>query len=208
MVKVPGYTHVGNYHSGKKGGGISILLKDGITFKRRTDLDVFEEGKTESVFIEILSKNGRKIILGSMYRPPNTDTNQFSSNIISIVKKARSTNCNSQPEIIIGMDHNIDLLKGTHHTQTQKFIDELSELNLYPTITRPTHITNHSATLIDNIYISKQLQQNFKSAILLHDIYDHLPTLAMLKQTKLLNKEPLTFSSRNLNEHKLKEINH
>ena len=30
----------------------------------------------------------------------------------------------------------------------------------------------------------------------------------MLKQTKLLSKEPLTFVSRNLTEHKLKEVNH
>ena len=37
---------------------------------------------------------------------------------------------------------------------------------------------------------------------------DHLPLLAMLKQTKLLNKEPLTFQSRCLNETKLKEVNH
>ena len=40
------------------------------------------------------------------------------------------------------------------------------------------------------------------------DISDHLPTLAMLKQTKLLNKDPLSFKSRCLNETKLKEVNH
>ena len=37
---------------------------------------------------------------------------------------------------------------------------------------------------------------------------DHLPLLAMLKQTKLLNKEPLTFTSRCLNDEKLKKANH
>ena len=40
------------------------------------------------------------------------------------------------------------------------------------------------------------------------DISDHLPTLVMLKQTKLLNKEPLTFKSRCLNDNKLKAVNH
>ena len=33
MAKIPRYTHVGNYRSGKKGGGVSILLKEGITYK-------------------------------------------------------------------------------------------------------------------------------------------------------------------------------
>ena len=56
MVRIPGYTHVGNYRKNKKGGGVSILIRDGISYKRRLDLDVFEEGLTESVFIQIRSK--------------------------------------------------------------------------------------------------------------------------------------------------------
>ena len=36
---------------------------------------------------------------------------------------------------------------------------------------------------------------------------DHLPLLAMLKQTKLLNKEPLAFQSRCLNDDKLRVAN-
>ena len=36
---------------------------------------------------------------------------------------------------------------------------------------------------------------------------DHLPSLVLLKQAKLLDREPLVFESRNLNERKLKAIN-
>ena len=36
---------------------------------------------------------------------------------------------------------------------------------------------------------------------------DHLPILAMLKQTKLCNSEPITFNSRCLNDTKLKQVN-
>ena len=61
MVNVGGYTHIGNYRSKKKGRGASILLKEGISYKRRPDLDIFQEGETESVFAEILSKNEKKI---------------------------------------------------------------------------------------------------------------------------------------------------
>ena len=184
------------------------MLKEGISYKRRPDLDIFQEGETESVFVEILSKNGKKIVIGSMYRLPNTNISQFSTNITNIISQARMANRKSPPELIIGMDHNIDLLKGSCHNPTQKFIADLSDIDLFSTITRPTHITNHSATLIDNIYVSDQFYRNYKSAIIVHDLSDHLPSLAMLKQTKLLSKEPLTFSSRCLNEQKLKEVNH
>ena len=170
MVNVGGYTHIGNYRSKKKGGGVSILLKEGISYKRRPDLDIFQEGETESVFVEILSKNGKKLVIGSMYRPRNTDIMQFSSNIANIISQARKTNGKCQPELIISMDHSIDLLKGSCHNPTQQFITDLSDIDLLPTITRPTWITNHSATLIDNIYISNQLHRDFESSIIVHDL--------------------------------------
>ena len=47
MVKIPGFTHVSKYRKNKKGGGVTILIRDGISYRRRTDLDVFDEGLTE-----------------------------------------------------------------------------------------------------------------------------------------------------------------
>ena len=35
MVNVPGFTHIDNYRRYKKGGGISILIREGILFKHR-----------------------------------------------------------------------------------------------------------------------------------------------------------------------------
>ena len=89
MVRIPRYTHVSNYRKNKKGGGVSILIKDGISYERHQDLDVFEEGQTESVFVEIRSKNGKDIILGSMYKPPNVDITQFSINLSRIVNETK-----------------------------------------------------------------------------------------------------------------------
>ena len=156
---------------------------EGITYKCRSDLDIFEEGLTESVFVEIRSKNGKQIIVGSMYKPPNVSIDQYSNNLTTIVNKIKLVTGRYTPEIIIGMDHNINLLNSATHLPTHNFMETLSNLNLYPTITRPTRITHHSATLIDNIFISKLLHRNFKSSILIEDISDHLPLLTMFKQT-------------------------
>ena len=112
-----------------------------------------------------------------------------------------------EQELILCMDHNLDLLKCHLHELTRAFLDNLVEKGVFPTITHPTRITQTSATLIDNTFVSRKLHQSFDSAILLSDISDHLPSLVLLKQTKLLNKEPLEFTSRNLNEQKLKLIN-
>ena len=122
--------------------------------------------------------------------------------------KSKAAKGKLQPEVIIGMDHNIDLLKGLTHNPTHKFIDNTLELDLLPTVTCPSRITSHSATLINNIYVSESLHRDFESAIILNDMSDHLPLIAMLKQTKFLNKEPLTYESQCLNDSKLKEVNH
>ena len=207
IVTIPGFSHICNYRKTKKGGGVSILLHDGITYKRRLDLDIFEEGLTECVLVEIRSKNGKQIIAGSMYKPPNVSIEQYSNNLTTIVNIIKSVTGRYIPEIIIGMDHNMNLLNSATHLPTHNFMETLSNLNLYPTITRPTWITHHSATLIDNIFISEFLHRNFESSILIEDISDHLSLLAMLKQTRLLNTEPLEFESRCLDDKKLKCVN-
>ena len=35
VVNIPGYSHIGNYCTERKGGGVLILLKLGISYKRR-----------------------------------------------------------------------------------------------------------------------------------------------------------------------------
>ena len=106
------------------------------------------------------------------------------------------------------MDHNLDLLKSGIHRQTQLFLTDLLEKNIYPTITRPTRIWQNTATLIDNVFVSKNLHTYFESLIILDDISDHLPLLVLLKQTKLLDNKPINFESRKLNENMIMLIKH
>ena len=104
------------------------------------------------------------------------------------------------------MDQNIDLLKSESHNATGRFLDAILSLKLWPLITRPARITQKSATLIDNIYISTNLQRSFNSLILIDNISDH-PMVALLKQTKLSDKTPIEYTSRKLNDAKIKSIN-
>ena len=60
--------------------------------------------------------------------------------------------------------------------------------------------------LIDNIFVMEALHRNFESMTLIDDMSDHLPILAMLKQTRLLNTGSVTFESRCLNDNKLKAV--
>ena len=109
-------------------------------------------------------------------------------------------------ELILGMDHNLDLLKSAEHTMTQNFLNSLLDNDMLPTIMRPTRITHNMATLIDNIFVSSKLYMDFESALILNDMFDHIPVLTLWKQTKFTDKTSLEFKSRNLNEAKLSQI--
>ena len=67
-------------------------------------------------------------------------------------------------------------------------------------------ITSNTATLIDNVFISKQLQKSFDSGLIVEDISDHLPIIVLMKQTQLTDKSPIEFDSRNLTEEKISRI--
>jgi hypothetical protein len=56
-------------------------------------------------------------------------------------------------------DFNIDLLKYNSHQETDDFINALCTLFFHPQILQPTRVTDHSATdhsatLIDNIFFN------------------------------------------------------
>ena len=101
-IDLPSYNFVYKNRLSKKGGGVGILIKDHL--KHRV-LDV--DSSIESIFIE-LKTHSESLCLGSCYRPPNTNVNQFLldyQQLLSIVKS--KTRC----PLLIGLDHNLDLLK-------------------------------------------------------------------------------------------------
>ena len=121
-----------------------------------------------------------------MYKPPNTDVNEFLKTFQEQLGKIHAT----KTECIIGLDHNLDLLKQSMHTKAQEFLECILDHNVLPTITKPTRISETSAILIDNILISKKLQPDLESLIILDDLSDHLPCLVNLKnfqQTTVAN---------------------
>ena len=181
------------------GGGTAILVGTDMISKKRSDLTVFQ---IESTFIEVLAKNGRKIVVGSIYRPLNSKEGNFVNEITELICKISK----EKSELILGMDHNLDLLKSAEHNMTQNFLNSLLDNDMLPSITRPTRITHNMATLIDNIFVSSKLYMDFESALILNDMPDHLPVLTLLKQTKFTDKTSLEFKSRNLNEAKLSQI--
>ena len=143
------------------GGGVSILVNKALRSRERPDLridtEIFEHAVVE------LKTDKRNILLVSGYRPPNTNVRQF----LREYKQLLHTLCKQRDhELIIGLDHNLDLLQSHQHSQTNEFLELNLKKNLLPSISKPTRITNKSATLIDNIMLSTKLQCQMESHII------------------------------------------
>ena len=157
----------------------------------------------ECIFVELRQKGIKSIVVGSLYRPPNSNTKKFIDQYKNMLHKVDL----EKKELILGMDHNLDLLKSNSHRNTQDFLDINIDNNLFPCVTHPMRITKSSATLIDNIFISQRLHKSFDSCIILHDISDHMPSIVNIHNTKHDIDEPLEFECRSLSKDRLHEIN-
>ena len=71
-------------------------------------------------------------------------------------------------------DFNLDLLKIDENQHIKDFTNIMFSTAFYPLISRPTRISNTSATLIDNIFVNK-IEESYKCGILFTDLSDHLP---------------------------------
>ena len=199
---IPGYKLIGNIRSGKLGGGTRILIHNSLRCRHQKDLelntDIFEHTVVE------LKTSTKNILLISGYRPPNTNASKFLKeyrDAVKIWQKQKNHN------LVIGLDHNMDFLKSAKHPQTLEFLEMNLDLDLKPTITRPTRITTKTATLIDNVFLSQRLQYQYTSNILVDDISDHLPSIIRLKNQKKCKKEPIKLMTREMNKEKMSNLN-
>ena len=118
-----------------------------------------------------LKTDTRNILLVSGYRPPNCNVRTFLKEYGNLITSSKK---NRNHEIIIGIDHNLDLLKANSHPQTNEFLELNLKKSLIPCISKPTRITHRTASLIDNITASPIVQCNYTPYILVDDISNHM----------------------------------
>ena len=167
---------------GKKGNARRKFDKE---FKYMNDI-------MESLFVEVKIQKDKKLFIGVIYRPPQSSciddflqaTNELLQN-----RELINTNC------IITGDFNINLLT-SNHSSTNDFLEIMLSSTFLPLISRPTRITDHSATLIDNIFCNSQPLP--RAGIVVTDISDHFLIFAHFEIIQPdINKEKKFRVSRN-----------
>ena len=121
LYGISSYESFHNVRSCRRGGGVSIFVKNDITCNRRDDLAVCY-GYVESFFAQ-LDKNTaghtKNVILGVVYRPPNQDVEQFINSL-----KYTIDNIMHENKICYLMgDMNVDVFNHGTHSSTGQFLN-------------------------------------------------------------------------------------
>ena len=201
MFNLSGYSKIERHRTNSRGGGVAIYMKNSYDFKIREDLSIYEEGIFESLFVET-TLDKKQVLIGEIYRPPNTDINYFNDRYNCIIEKIRS----EKKKLIIGSDQNINLINACSQTSTQEFLDINYTNGVLPVIDKPTRVTHSTATLIDNIYTN--YDGIYQSSILYSYISDHFPIFLFFGKNQSQNnkKERISFTYRKVTDATLVKI--
>ena len=188
-VELPGYKCYHKHRPNKMGGGVSVLVNSKLRSRERHDLSIHTE-IWEYIVVE-LKTNNNNVLIVSGYRPPNSNVKKSLKEYEKILKSLKQ---HKHHELIIGLDHNYDLLKSAHNTNTGQFLNLNIDNDLTPCITKPTRVTTKTATLIDNVMISNKLSCSYTPYVLLDDISDHCPCLVLLHDVNKCKKDKIRIS--------------
>ena len=151
-------------------GGTLLYISKSLNYINRQDLNLYKTKELETTFIEvILPKRKRNLVVGTIYRHPCMDADEFNAQYLP--KLLSNISKEIKQKVLMG-DFNIDLLNYTSDNKVAEFLDKMYSSSLLPLITHPTRISKTSQTLSDNIF-STIISDESKTGNITTVISDH-----------------------------------
>ena len=199
LYNIEGYNMETAYRTTRKGGGVSLYIAESVNYTLRTDLDVFSE-IMESRFLEI-DKNSinstRNVIIGVIYRPPNSDIDVFISQLSGLLDIIRKDNKSCY--LLGDYNININLFNVDKHQPTAEFVESLFSQEFVPLINKPTRDVGCTAILIDNIFCNDIPSEISLTGIFYCNITDHYPVFH-IERSQMNEPKALNIKKRSYNE--------
>ena len=158
-------------------GGVVMYVRNCITCKRRAEFR-----GVEAVWVELYVKC-KKILAGVFYKPPNCTINYF-----DLMKQSIDRACyTSISDIIITGDFNFNMTLNV----PSKMPELILEYNLTQLISEPTHVTEHSSSILDLILVRNKnnvLLSGVADPFIPNQIRHYSPVIVLLKFTRPITK--------------------
>ena len=177
-VTLDGYDLHSKY-SNSAAGGVAIYLRSNLDYIIRDNLSIVED-EFETLWVEIKNNKFQNVLRCCAYRDPNTDVEKFINYMDRIMTKIVKEN---KLGFCMG-DFNVNLLNYNVHNPTNDFVDSMLSNYLLPYILHPTRVTDHSATVIDNIFSNNTVFESVSGNIMTH-MSDHFPQFIILNKINI-----------------------
>ena len=178
LYHIPGYTFLHRNREKGTWGGVGMYIKDQIRWKRRADL----EHDNLEFWIEIIQKNAKNFLVGTLYRPPSSskylpkDFETYLDNML----------------LIVTSETKHDYLKPDDNKSIK---DILLLYGLVQLVTTATRVTATSKTLIDLILTSR-IDCVYENDVIPTSIGDH-DMIGFIRKLRKEKIPPRTIRSRN-----------
>ena len=183
LYQIPGY-NLYTKNRNRHGGGVALFVSNIYQSSMSNDFSYLDSSiESVSANVKIIDKT---ILVICVYRPPSGNINDFLDKLTELL--TLTSNANYQGIHIIG-DFNLDLLKHANNIHLYEFINIMYSFSLFPLVTKPTRVTNTTATLIDQIW-STQVEMNTHNYIIRNDTTDHFPILSQFRIQNVTNTVP------------------
>ena len=149
---------------GGRGGGVGFYLRRGLSARTCPSAVDPRFESVEQMWLTV-SLNGKKLAIGTAYRPPWLDLTLF----LDAITESMNLLGNCDHYILLG-DFNVNLLD-TNGIKTKSINEFLNCLSLTQLVTSPTHYTASSETLID--LICSDLQARYTAVEPIGSMHGH-----------------------------------
>ena len=196
---IDNYDFVFKNRQGRVGGGVALYMPKTFNYVVHDNISIIND-VFETLFIEIMNPGGKNIMVGVIYRPPNSNPREF---LLQLSDLLRSPVLINKDCFLMG-DFNINLFNHEHNNVSQEFLETLFSTSFLPLISKPTRVTNSSASLIDNIF--SNIISHPDSYIVLSDLTDHYPIVTHYTLSQSINNYDPRLFKRKVTQAKLASL--
>ena len=165
--------------SSGKGGGLVIYVNERVgerenikIFSPCNEIDSNNSGEFQFIKIEDCKGTRKTVIIGNIYRSPSAKPDKFNEFFGTILQKLNNKRYSNKLIYIVG-DFNQDLINYDNDLNCQNLIDNAHNSGFVQIISRPTRITERSATLIDLVF-TNNIDSALSCNVITLDVSDHL----------------------------------
>ena len=156
LVCLPGYQlHRADRPDGRGYGGVAVAIKDGIESVR---LKIPErprpDSALESLWVLVNLDNGKQVILGNLYRPPNHTVSSLDSDFNELESQLqRVTIEHPNTDVVLSGDLNCDTRKPVTDPAHRRLSQFLFDYELHQCVLSPTFV---SGSIIDVLLVKNR----------------------------------------------------